>query len=131
MPATSLSLSRKKVPPSPSLCHLLRGVDVDGEFSSVVIFFISNFSQHLFTVKLLIGHAHHPLSVYQGNKSMPPPSTCCLLHGEGSDGEFSSCFCFSPLFKFFSHSSFSSSIAVQQWLLFAVSPILPPPSSQF
>ena len=63
MPATSLSLSRKKVPPSPSLCHLLRGVDVDGEFSSVVIFFISIFSQHLFTVKLLFNWPCQPPSL--------------------------------------------------------------------
>ena len=49
----------------------------------------------------LIGHAGHPLSVYQGNKSTPPPSTCCLLHGEGSDGEFSSCFCFFPTVQIF------------------------------
>ena len=63
MPATSLSLSRKKVPSSPSLCHLLHGVDVDGEFSSVVIFFISNFSQHLFTVKLLFNWPCRPPSL--------------------------------------------------------------------
>ncbi len=97
-------------------------------FPLLLFFFISNFSQHLFTVKLLfIGHAGHPPSVYQGNKSTPPPSPCCLLHGEGSDGEFSSCFCFPPLFKFFSHSLFFQF----NCCLFAVFPILPPPLSHF
>ncbi len=72
----------------------------------------------------LVGHAGHPPSVYQGNKSSPPPSLCCLLHGEGSDGEFSSCFCFFPTVQlFFLTASFSSSIVVQLWSLFAVFPI--------
>ncbi len=75
----------------------------------------------------LIGHAGHPPSVYQGNKSTPPPSPCCLLHGEGSGGEFSSCFCFSPTVQFFSHSLFFQF----NCCLFAVFPILPPPLSHF
>ena len=45
------------------LHHLLRGEDGENAFSSFVIFFISNFSQHLFTVELLFSWPCRPPSL--------------------------------------------------------------------
>ncbi len=92
----------KKVPPSPSLRHLLRGEDVDAEFSSFVIFFISNFSQHLFTVKLLFNWPCRPPSLSLSRQQEHATTIPMLLVAWGSsDGEFSSCFCFPPTVQIF------------------------------
>jgi hypothetical protein len=67
----------------------------------------SKFCLIIFSVKLLFSQLR-PLPSLPQSRELGPATTipAHLLHGEGDDGEFSSCFFFSRPFQFISHSLF-------------------------
>jgi hypothetical protein len=133
VPAASLSKSREQWPTTTIHARLSREGS-EGEFSSCFNFFPAiQILSHHFSVKLLFSQLR-PLPSLPQSRELGPATTipAHLLHGEGDDGEFSSCFYFfSTIPIYFSQPLFPVKLLFNGSHVLLIFIFIPCPSSQF